>query len=403
MNDTRHKVVIAIPTNGNDGREMMSGVFDFVNSHPNWEIHLINTRTDIANGALERHAKDADGIFLSIACNPRSLQKLLSATKIKIVISEDSLVPLFAGRANCGTIVLDSVSIGEEAARYFNGLGRFASYGFVHGHKRFAWSEEREAGFRKGKADKTSLEVYSQEGDAAGRTLTSAIDHDRLAEWLAGLPKPAAVFGANDLFARDVLEVCERLGLKVPQQVSVVGCDNDPLICPSTKVPLTSFQLPFRELGYRGAEMLARLMDGGKAPRKPIRVAGTRLFERGSSAPVPPASALVERAKTHIAAAACDGLRASDVAAHLGVSRSLLDLRFRQICGKTVLEEINDRRLEEVKRLLAETNLTILQAGKQAGFNDPDNLKRLFRKRFGVTMREWRSEKTGRRLEGLTA
>ena len=101
---------------------------------------------------------------------------------------------------------------------------------------------------------------------------------------------------------------------------------------------------------------------------------------------------LVDRALNYIAAAACGGLRAADVATHLGVSRSLLDLRFRQICGKSVLQEITDRRLDEVKRLLAETGLPIIRIGQQAGFNDPDNLKRLFRRRFGVTMRDWRAQ-----------
>ncbi|MBQ8126407.1 MAG: substrate-binding domain-containing protein [Kiritimatiellae bacterium] len=392
MRSTPPKVVIAIPTNGNDGREMMSGVFDYLNSHPLWEIHLINTRTDIANGALERMARDADGIFLSIAYENKRLARHFLSSDVKMVVSEDHLVPLYAGRANCGTILLDSVSIGQDAARYFNSLGRFASYGFVHGHTHFPWSDERERGFRDAKPKDVPLYVYPQDADASSDELTSAIDNDSLAEWLTALPKPAAVFGANDLFARDVLAVCNRLGLKVPQQVSVVGCDNDPLICSGTKEQLTSFQLPFHELGYRGAEMLARLLQGRKPPCETVRVGGTRLFERGSSAPIPPAKMLVDRALNYIAAAACGGLRAADVATHLGVSRSLLDLRFRQICGKSVLQEITDRRLDEVKRLLAETGLPIIRIGQQAGFNDPDNLKRLFRRRFGVTMRDWRAQ-----------
>ncbi len=390
MNPSKPKVVIAIPTNGNDGREMMSGVFDYLNSHPLWEIQLINTRTDIANGALERVAMDADGIFLSIAYDERRLAEHFLATGVKMVVSEDHLVPLYKGRPNCCTILLDSVLIGRDAARYFNTLGRFSSYGFVHGHTRFPWSVERERGFRGDKPKDMPFYVYPQGGDLSADPLTSAIDHDSLTNWIKALPKPAAVFGANDLFARDVIEVCDRLGLKVPQQVSVVGCDNDPLIWPSTKEHLTSFQLPFHELGYRGAEMLSRLLQGKKVPRETVRIAGTHLFERGSSAPVPPAGALVDRAKSYIASAACRGIRASDVAAHLGVSRSLLNLRFRQVCGISVLEEITNRRLGEVKRLLAGTELSILQIGRQAGFNDPDNLKRLFRKRFGVPMREWR-------------
>jgi len=76
---------------------------------------------------------------------------------------------------------------------------------------------------------------------------------------------------------------------------------------------------------------------------------------------------------------------------HLGVSRRLLDLRFRQVCGNSVLEEILGVRLAEVRKLLKDTNRTILQIGRDCGFNDPDNLKRLFRKRVGMSMRDWRA------------
>ena len=80
-----------------------------------------------------------------------------------------------------------------------------------------------------------------------------------------------------------------------------------------------------------------------------------------------------------------------DVVSYLGVSRGLLDIRFRQVCGKSVLKEILDVRLAEVRRQLVKTNHTILQIGENCGFNDPDNLKRLFRKRFGMSMRDYRN------------
>jgi len=100
----------------------------------------------------------------------------------------------------------------------------------------------------------------------------------------------------------------------------------------------------------------------------------------------------VEKAREYIAAHACDGIRPNDVIAHVGVSRSLLNLRFRQVCGKSINEDIQEIRLAEVRRLLGQTNRTILQIGRDCGFNDPDNLKRLFKRRYGVSMREWRRQ-----------
>ena len=393
MKQVKSKVVVAIPTNGNDGREMMSGVFDYMNMNPGWDIQLVNSRTDIAAGALENVAKDAEGVLLSIAYRDEEVAGELLSMKVKMVVTNDHLVPLYIDSPNCRTLLLDSVAIGRDAARYFNSLGHFASYGFVHGHTRFPWSVEREKGFRAALPKGSPLFVYPSHECSNTSQLTAAIDQADLAKWVEALPKPAAVFGANDLFASEVVNVCARLGIDVPKHVSIIGCDNDPLVCANTAPKLTSMQLPFRELGFKAAETMDALLHGKHPPRRTVRIAGTRVFVRGSSSPLPPATVLVENARTYITEHACDGIRASDVVARSKVSRSLLDLRFRQICGKSILEDILDTRLAEVRRQLLETNFSILQIGKTCGFKDPDNLKRLFRKRFGVSMREFRKRK----------
>lgn len=276
----------------------------------------------------------------------------------------------------------------ESALESADGIILSIAYGITRFADRFINDN-----FRSALPRKASLFVFPGEesGNAANSSTSSVISHDELGRWLEELPKPAAVFGANDLFASEVITVCERLGLKVPQQVSVIGCDNAPLIFANTHPALTSLQLPFRELGYRAAATLGMLLKGRKPPRDTVRVSGTKLFERGSSAAVPPATLLVERAREYIAAHACSGIRTNDVIVYCGVSRSLLDLRFRQIAGKSILEEILDVRLSEVKRLLGETDRRIGQIGHDCGFNDPDNLKRLFRKRFGMSMRDYRN------------
>jgi len=388
-------VVVAIPTNGNDGREQMSGVFDYVSRHTRWSIQIVNTRTDIANGVLEAALKNADGVLLSIAYGITEMaEKLLSENpRLKFVVTNDHLVPLYEKSANCRALLLDNESIGRDAARYLASLGRFASYGFVHGAMRYPWSIEREEGFRSALPRKAQVFAFTGDalGDVPDGAVNPVISPGEIGKWLERLPKPAAVLGANDLFARMVLTGCEKLGVKVPREVAVVGCDNDPLVWGSARPPLSSFQLPFRELGYKAAQTLDHLLRGRTTPRTTIRVAGTNLFERESSTRIPPATALVEKARAYIAEHACEGIRVGDVVSHLGVSRSLLDIRFRQVCGKSVLEDILDVRLAEVRRQLVKTSRTILQIGKNCGFNDPDNLKRLFKSRYGMSMRQFRS------------
>lgn len=397
MKPEQANVIVAIPTNGNDGREEMSGVFDYVNRHPHWSLQIVNTRTDIAHGVLYNALKNADGLILAIAYDTdRLADRLINENpRLKMVIANDHLVPLFDKNPRCRTLLIDSVSVGKDAARYFNSLGRFASYGFVHGAIRYPWSVEREEGFRASLPRNMPFFVFPNRKipDAKCEASTPVISHDELAEWLGDLPKPSAVFGANDLFAREVLTVCRQMGLNVPKQVTVIGCDNDPLIWSSASPHLSSLQLPFRELGFKAAEMLDKMLRGRKPPMRTIRVGGTHLFERESSAHIPPATILVENAREYISEHACEGIGAIDVIRHVRTSRSLLELRFRQVCGKSILEDILDVRLAEVQRQLEKTNRSILQIGRDCGFNAPNYLKRLFRKRFGASMREYRAAK----------
>ena len=374
----------------------MSGVFDYVNEHPHWIVQTINMRTAIVNGTLYDALKGADGLILYIAYDiDRLANKIIHDNPyLKIVVTNEYLVPLFAKHPHGRSLLIDSVAVGRDAARYFNSLGRFASYGFVHGAIRFPWSIEREEGFRSVLPRHTPLFIFpdGKSGHARPGPDAPALSLDELAKWLDRLPKPTAVFGANDLFAAKVLIACERLGFKVPSQVTVIGCDNDPLVFSNTNPPLSSLQLPFRELGYKAAATLDKLLRNRSPSHRTIRVAGTHLFERGSSTHIPPATALVEKAREYIAEHACDGIRPPDVIAHVGVSRSLLNLRFREVCGKSINEDILDVRLAEVCRQLKKTNLTILQIGRDCGFNDPDHLKRLFKNRFGLSMRQYRNQ-----------
>ena len=131
MRLSKTTVVVAIPTNGNDGREQMSGVFDYASRHTNWSIQIVNTRTDIANGVLEAALKNANGVLLSIAygITEMSEQMLCENPKLKFVVTNDHLVPLYEKSENCRTLLLDNESIGRDAARYLLGASlHTASY-----------------------------------------------------------------------------------------------------------------------------------------------------------------------------------------------------------------------------------------------------------------------------------
>jgi len=198
---------------------------------------------------------------------------------------------------------------------------------------------------------------------------------------------------AWDTRATQVLNICQEAGIKVPRQIAVLGVDNDELLDESCDPPLTSIQPDHEKLGYAAARALERLM-AGRDPKdsKPFLARPVKVVERESAVATTPTAHILSRALDFIRKNAVKGIKVDDVAKALGISRRLADLRFQQFCGETINETITRHRLDAVKKLLATTNRSIKIVSESCGYTDLAYLKTLFKKRFGTTMREWRSQ-----------
>ena len=223
-------------------------------------------------------------------------------------------------------------------------------------------------------------------------TVADDADFRALTDFLASLPKPAGVMTTYDGRAAHVLNVCSAAGLAVPHQVAVIGVDNDEFFCNFSSPPLSSVLPDFEGGGRMAAEMLENLMAGHR-PREahiPVR----KVVVRESTAPLPPATALVESALAFIRAHATEGATAADVVRHLGVSPRLAELRFRELRGETIRAAIEKERLDLVKRLLRTTARPIGSIAREAGFKSPIRLSLLFHQRTGQSPRAWRAQHT---------
>ena len=154
-------------------------------------------------------------------------------------------------------------------------------------------------------------------------------------------------------------------------------------------------------LGELAAEALRRLLANPRQKTFTLLAPTRGVVERQSARPVAPAAALAERAVAFIRRNAAAGISSADVAAHLGVSRSLADLRFRQTMGESMLSMIQRLRLEAVKRKLRDTAMPIGQVTASCGFASPEHAKRLFKARFGCSMREWRRRSASSRPDSV--
>lgn len=209
-----------------------------------------------------------------------------------------------------------------------------------------------------------------------------------LAVWVGNLPRKCAVFAVNDVVAREVLDACREAGRWVPSDLTLIGVDNHELVCKSTSPTISSVQIDFEQAGYRAAMLVDDLMAGQRerersfGPLMTIRRESTRGFVRREGR--------MQMAIDMIRREACNGLRARDVVKTFGGSRRLVDLRFRETFGHSILDEIQNVRFEKVLLLLSRTQVSIGAIADQCGFGSVITLREQFRKRMGMSMRQWR-------------
>jgi LacI family transcriptional regulator len=298
---------------------------------------------------------------------------------------------------------IDDREVGRLAALHLQerGLKHFAFLG-PGGH---AYSIVREQGFREvlSAAGHRVVSFHETRGirfDPVGRFW--ALDSG-LGRWIESLPRPLGAFVPNDIWGLHLTEVCRQIGLRVPEDVAILGVDNDDLLCGLARPPLSSIAIPSERVGYEAATMLARLIAGRAAPRRPVLLPPLRVVARRSSDVLAIGDTEVIAAARFIRENGHLPLRVSDVLAAVPVSRRSLERRFRQLLGRTPLAEIRRVHIELAKDLLAGTDLAMHAVARRAGFTDAKQFSIVFRQLTGTTPRAFRREsRSGTRPVTLT-
>ena len=196
----------------------------------------------------------------------------------------------------------------------------------------------------------------------------------------------------NDERGLQVLDACRRAGAVVPDDVAVIGVDNDESLCDLAIPPLTSIDVNAEGIGYEAAALLDRMMSGNKPARglKPIRIAPRAVVTRRSTDVIASEDEEVNRAVRYIREQAPAGLQVSGVLAYMGMSRAALQQRMKQITGRTIHQEIQRVRLARVKELLVMSPMTIKQVARLSGFASVQYMTRVFRAGTGETPAKYR-------------
>ncbi len=372
------RVLVALRLQGIAGQEKLSGIFRYLGDSPEWDVRFIRSAQEFTAARVKTAIADGyDGFIVSIPDAERAAEPLAD-TDIPTIVMDIHSPALSARRKNIVFIRNSPEEIGRSAANHLLSIGRCRSYAFVHHQSVMQWSVDRFNAYRDTLREHgfECHELKSPEG-------------------VEKLERPVGVFAANDDRGYDVIEFCRANQLRVPEDIAVIGINNDTLVCENCHPRLSSIQPDFEQEGYLAAETLSRMMHPAPctphpAPRT-LFVGVKQVVRRESTAELSLSGKLVQRALVYIRKNALKGISVTDVAAHLHVSRRLADLRFRELQGTTIGETIISERLTEVKRLLRETKDPIDAIAVRCGYENPNYLKNLFKRRFAMTMREFRN------------
>jgi len=376
------KVALLIETSNRYGRDLLYGVRDWMREGERWAIRF----TEQGRGApLPTWLKDWQGDGIIARVDSPQIAAALRRTRLPVVdVSAERFSSEFS------RVSIDNAAVARLAAEHLEGKG-FAELAYC-GDRRFLWSRQRGAEFKRGLAAKGRRCVDFVEQAASGRPGSDA-EIRAIARWLKALPKPVAVFACYDGRALQVLEACQLLGLNVPEQVAVLGVDNDELVCELANPPLSSVQPNARLSGYEAAASLARLMRGEKKTVAPThQVQPVRVVERQSTDVVAVADAKVASALKFIRQHACAGVDVGDVLRAVPMSRTRLEEKFKALLGHSPHRQIVQQRIARAKHLLAESKIAISEVAEQAGFDNASYLSVAFRRETGLSPFAYRAK-----------
>ena len=373
------KVALLIETSNAYARGLLAGIGDYVLGHGPWSLYLGEQgRGDRPPDWLAKWG--GDGIIARV--ENRSTARALAAVRLPVVdLSAARLLP------GAPVVTTDNAAIARLAVQHFTERG-FRHFAYC-GDARFAWSMARGEYFSlfiRGSGG--TCAVYAAEKARAG----GDAETDGIARWLRRLPKPVAVFACYDARGQRVLDACRRAGLAVPEEVAVLGVDNDELLCAMTPPPLSSIILNMQRAGWEAAALLAVLMKGGKVAPGPLLVPPLGVAVRQSTEVLAVDDPQVARALRYIREHACEGIGVEDVLRQCPMARRALEARMKALLGRTPHEEIQRVQLNRVKELLSGTDLALAEIAGRAGFRHTEYLSVVFKREIGLPPSAYRQE-----------
>jgi LacI family transcriptional regulator len=377
--DSRKRVAVLIGTDTGFSRDVLRGIVGYARRNANWVFY--SSRLGGLSQIRRLGDWHGDGVIGYI--DALEDLRLLSGTKLAMVDvggrHEERAVP---------RVSVDDRQVGKLAAEHLLSRG-LVDFAYV-GRAKHYLSDYRGTMFAEGlKASPSAVfhGIFHSHNDGSQET-----QRRLLGKWLEKLPRPLGIMAFTDDMALNVMQAARTLRLKIPDEIAVVGVDNDDLICELADPPLSSVDSAGDHVGFEAAAMLDRMMRGETLPAKAVYINPRGVVERQSSDIRQVEDADVGEAVAFIRTHAAEGINVEDVLRQVPISRRTLERRFQETLGRSLHGEIQRQRLNHAKRLLTETQMSLADISEACSYKQAAHLTQAFRRYVGVTPSAYRSE-----------
>ncbi|QDU51019.1 Xylose operon regulatory protein [Gimesia panareensis] len=375
-------VALLIETSRSHGRGLLNGIRQFIAENEEWSVFLMPRSLDSQIPDWISRWK-GDGILSRTTS--QEMADAITASGIPTVELRSTKL-----KHSFPFLGIDNRAMGRMVAEHFleRGIRHFGVYEigievyFEERRDNYIQTIE-EAGFE--------VSVFSGAEDSEAPREWEK-HQEQMANWVRGLPKPVGIMACTDQLGFWLLDACDRAGISVPDEVAVVGVENDEILCMMARPPLSSVAFNSARIGYEAAALLSRLMKGDPAPQEPFMIDPLGIVTRQSSDVVAVDDPDLARALRFIRENACRGIQVADILKQVPLSRTALERQMKAAIGRSPKAEILRNQLERAKELLASTELSLAQISERVGFRHAQHFSTIFKEKLGETPGAYRAK-----------
>lgn len=376
----KRKIALIIETSNSYARGLLHGIRDYTRIHKNWSIYLGEHSRGKSNPSWLKNWH-GDGIIARIE-NKNIADAILESGLPTIDVSAGRYIP------NLIWVETNDKAIAKLTVEHLIscGLKNFAYCGDPY----FNWSKWRKQHFKKFIGD-LGYKCYEYEFNTRGDSKLGWLEEqNRLSNWVISLPKPIGIMACYDICGQKLIEACRNVDVIVPDEVAILGVDNDDLICDLADPPLSSIIPNTYQTGYKAAELLDKIISGENISNNTYLIDPIGVASRQSTNILAIKDKFVADAIKFIHENYNKNILVKDFLKDIPLSRRVFERRFRKELNRTPYEEIIRLKLTKVKQLLIETDLPLYLIAKQAGFKYIEYMSSLFKKKFGMPPSHYR-------------